>query len=57
MWSMKMTITQFGDAPVILLDEQLLKLAQLAVGDQVHVEVQADGTITIDPLNLKTTDD
>ncbi len=54
---MKTTITQFGDAPVILLDEQLLKLAQIEVGDQVKVEVLADGTITLALLYLTTIGD
>lgn len=48
---MKTNITQFGDAPVILLDNQLLKLAKLEVGHPVNVEVCADGTITLEPIN------
>ena len=41
------TITKIGNSQGIIFDSALLQLARLKVGDEVNVEIHADGTITI----------
>jgi antitoxin component of MazEF toxin-antitoxin module len=45
------TISKLGDSQGLNLDQALMELARLKVGDQVNVEVHAGGTITIAPIN------
>ena len=47
---MTQTISQLGDSLGILIDAALLERAQLKTGDQVNIEVQEGGTITLTPI-------
>ena len=44
------TISKMGNSHGIALDAALMELAHLKAGDQVNVEVHAQGTITLTPL-------
>jgi len=48
--SMFTTIVNEGDSPAVVLDAEVMELAQLKPGDEVDVEVQPDGTIQITPI-------
>ena len=47
---MTTTITTIGDSHGIILDSNLLQLSHLKAGDEVNVEVDPGGTITITPM-------
>jgi antitoxin component of MazEF toxin-antitoxin module len=44
------TIVEEGDSLGIVLNADVMELAQLKIGDEVNVEVQPDGTIQITPI-------
>lgn len=44
------TLTEFGDSQVLIFDSAFLDLAQLKLGDQLNVEVLADGVIRLTPI-------
>lgn len=44
------TLTEFGDSQVLIFDSAFLDLAQLKLGDQLNVEVLADGVIRLAPI-------
>ncbi len=48
------TITKIGNSQGIIFDSALLQLARLKVGDEVNVEIHADGTITITAMESAT---
>jgi antitoxin component of MazEF toxin-antitoxin module len=45
------TISKVGNSQGILFDSALMELAHLKAGDEMNVEVHADGTITLTPLH------
>lgn len=40
-----------GDSQGIILDETIMNLAQLKLGDQMNLEIHANGTLTLTPLH------
>lgn len=44
------TIRKIGDSQGLLLDDELLELTDLKMGDEVNVEVHAGGIITLTPI-------
>jgi antitoxin component of MazEF toxin-antitoxin module len=44
------TVEKLGDSIWIPFNSEVMELARLKTGDEVNVEVQAGGTITITPL-------
>lgn len=59
--AMVKVITKIGDSQGLIMDQALLDLAHLKVGDQVNIEVHDGGTVTITPLrpriNPRTVED
>jgi antitoxin component of MazEF toxin-antitoxin module len=43
-------LTEFGDSQALIFDSAFLDLAQLKLGDQLDVEVLADGVIRLTPV-------
>ena len=44
-------ITKIGNSQGLIMDQALLEMLHLKVGDQVNVEVHEGGTATLTPLN------
>lgn len=57
MFNMTKTITKIGNSKGLIFDAALLNLAKLKEGDQVNLEVHANGTITLTPLRQTITAD
>jgi antitoxin component of MazEF toxin-antitoxin module len=47
---MIISFTRIGDSQGLIFDSELMELAGLQPGDQLNVEVHADGTITLTPV-------
>ena len=47
-------ITKIGNSQGLIMDQALLEMLHLKVGDQVNVEVHEGGTATLTPLNPQT---
>lgn len=48
---MTVTITKIGNSQGIMLDSALLEQARLNVGDEVNLEIQPDGALTIQAVS------
>lgn len=47
-------ITKIGNSQGLILDQALLELLHLNVGDQVNIEVHDSGTATLTPIRPRT---
>ena len=45
------TIIKIDDSQGIILDTKLMDMAHLKVGDEMHVTVHENGSLTLTPLN------
>ena len=50
---MIISFTKIGDSQGLIFDSELMELAGLQPGDQLNVEVHADGTITLTPVKSR----
>jgi len=51
------TLTKVGNSQGILFDSALMELAHLKVGDELNVEVQDGGTVTLTPIRPRPSRD